>query len=56
VLFGWVGWEIGQRWAFHLRLQAQQALCQVQIEANTRRGRTGETADEPAGYEPRWIR
>jgi hypothetical protein len=31
-----LGWSIGRERAFSLRLQAQQALCQVQIEANTR--------------------
>jgi outer membrane lipoprotein SlyB len=33
---GVVGYLVGQAWAFNLRLQAQVALCQVQIEANTR--------------------
>jgi hypothetical protein len=31
-----VGHQIGQNRSFSLRLQAQTALCQVQIEANTR--------------------
>ena len=37
VVFGAVAFGIGQQKAFALRLQAQVALCQVQIEANTRR-------------------
>lgn len=35
-VFGAFGYAIGQGRAFALRLQAQTALCQVQIEANTR--------------------
>jgi hypothetical protein len=31
-----VGWSIGNTRAFSLRLQAQQMLCQVQTEKNTR--------------------
>jgi hypothetical protein len=38
VVGGAVGFSIGQQKAFALRLQAQVALCQVQIEANTRFG------------------
>ena len=38
--FGIVGYFIGQERAFHLKLQAQQALCFVQIEMNTRARRT----------------
>jgi len=33
---GAIGFQIGQQKAFALRLQAQVALCQVQIEVNTR--------------------
>jgi hypothetical protein len=32
------GVDAGRRKAFHLKLQAQQILCQRQIEINTRRG------------------
>ena len=32
-----VAFLLGQERAFHLRLQAQLALCQVQIEENTRK-------------------
>lgn len=36
-LLGWLlGFATGRSKAFNLRLQAQQALCQVRIEANTR--------------------
>lgn len=38
LLVGAIGYVIGQNKAFSLRLQAQTALCQVQIERNTRRG------------------
>jgi hypothetical protein len=33
-----IGVRVGQDKAFQLKLQAQIALCQVQIERNTRRG------------------
>jgi hypothetical protein len=33
---GYIGWSRAQSAAFLLRLQAQTALCQVQIEKNTR--------------------
>ena len=36
VLFALLGYVAGQARAFALRLQAQIALCQVQIESNTR--------------------
>lgn len=36
VLGGLLGYVIGTQRAFLLRLQAQQALCQVEIERNTR--------------------
>jgi hypothetical protein len=36
LLLGALGFKVGQQKAFALRLQAQVALCQVQIEANTR--------------------
>lgn len=36
LLLGALAFKIGQQRAFALRLQAQVALCQVQIEANTR--------------------
>ena len=36
VCFGLVGIGVGNEKAFHLRLQAQMALCQLQIERNTR--------------------
>jgi hypothetical protein len=32
------GWSTGSAKAFHFRLQAQQILCQKQIEVNTRSG------------------
>lgn len=31
-----IGGAVGQARSFHLRLQAQMALCQAQIERNTR--------------------
>ena len=36
VLFGVVGYILGQGIAFRFKLQAQIALCQVQIEQNSR--------------------
>jgi len=36
LLFGVLGFAVGQERAFHMRLQAQTALCQVRIEQNTR--------------------
>lgn len=36
VLGGAMGYALGVEKAFRLKLQAQTALCQVQIEANTR--------------------
>ena len=39
VLVGIVGYLIGTGKAFKLRLEAQLALCQVQIEENTRAAR-----------------
>lgn len=41
VIGGGLGYAIGQARAFALRLMAQTALCQVQIEENTRRGAAG---------------
>ena len=38
LVFGAMGYLVGTQRAFTMRLQAQQALCQVQIELNTRRG------------------
>ena len=38
VLLGWVGFRSASETAFRLRLQAQTALCQVQIERNTSQG------------------
>ena len=38
LLLGAVGLKVGQQRAFALKLQAQVALCQVQIEENTRAG------------------
>jgi hypothetical protein len=35
-LGGAIGYAVGMQRAFLLKLQAQQALCQVQIEQNTR--------------------
>jgi hypothetical protein len=34
----WIGYTAGMAKSFALRLEAQQALCQLQIELNTRRG------------------
>ena len=34
-IVGAIGWSIGRSKAFSLKLQAQTALCQVRIEANT---------------------
>lgn len=36
LMFGAIGFSIGQAKAFMLKLQAQQALCQLKIEQNTR--------------------
>ena len=36
LLAGPMAWSVGATKAFQLRLQAQQILCQKQIEANTR--------------------
>ncbi len=36
LLLGLIGYALGEQRAFHLRLQAQIALCQVKIEENTR--------------------
>ncbi|MEA2342460.1 MAG: hypothetical protein QOF63_629 [Thermoanaerobaculia bacterium] len=36
IVGGAIAWQIGRQKAAALRLQAQVALCQVQIEANTR--------------------
>jgi hypothetical protein len=33
----WIGYSTGQMKAFGLRLEAQRTLCQLQIEANTRK-------------------
>jgi len=35
VFAGWIGYSIGSTKSFSLRLQAQIALCQMQIERNT---------------------
>ncbi|HEV7428219.1 MAG TPA: hypothetical protein VGQ46_17820 [Thermoanaerobaculia bacterium] len=40
-IIGVIAWQIGRQKAAALRLQAQVALCQVQIEANTRYLRNG---------------
>ena len=37
LILGPLGFAIGRARAFSLRLQAQTALCQAQIEVNTRR-------------------
>jgi hypothetical protein len=37
-LLGWLGYRSAAEEAFRLRLEAQTALCQVQIERNTSRG------------------
>jgi len=37
LVLGSIGYFIGQTRAFQLKLQAQQALCQVAIEENTRK-------------------
>lgn len=33
---GYIGWQNGQLKAFHLKLEAQRALCFVKLEQNTR--------------------
>lgn len=38
IIGGAVGYSIGSERAFQYRLQAQTALCQVQIESNSRKG------------------
>ena len=37
LVFGLIGYRIGKSRAFDLKLKAQTALCQVQIEKNTRK-------------------
>ena len=37
-IFGAIGFAVGRAAGFRLRPQAHTALCQAQIEANTRRG------------------
>jgi hypothetical protein len=37
LIFGVIGYAIGSDKAFLLKLQAQLALCQVKIEANTKK-------------------
>ena len=46
-VFGWVGYTTGMERSFCLRLQEQMALCQLQIEANTRMANSG-TGRAPA--------
>ena len=36
IVFGYLGYSMGIERAFHLKLQAQLALCQARIEENTR--------------------
>ena len=36
VIGGYMGWQSGQLKAFHLKLEAQRALCFAQMEQNTR--------------------
>ena len=36
VILGLIGFALGRAYGFRLRLQAQLALCQMRIEANTR--------------------
>lgn len=33
---GYLGYQVGRERSFKMRLEAQQALCQAQIEENTR--------------------
>lgn len=35
-LGGYIGWQNGQLKAFHLKLEAQRALCFAQMEQNTK--------------------
>jgi hypothetical protein len=50
LLLGAIGWWIGTQKAFALKLQAQIALCQVQIEENTRgRGVSGGSLPQSSG-------
>ena len=44
----WVGYSLGRERAFALKLQAQTALCQMQIEENTRRARVDAQAQAAA--------
>jgi hypothetical protein len=44
---GVVGYLVGQHMAFGLKLQAQVALCQVQIEENTRAGAASQRSPAP---------
>lgn len=53
---GAIGYDVGQQKAFALKLQAQTALCQVQIERNTRPGDKADgavIADQPRTTETR---
>lgn len=52
---GFAGWQIGQMRAFQLRLQAQQALCQLQTEINTR-PRSEAIGEAEESYQPNWGR
>lgn len=50
LLLGAIGWGLGTQKAFVLKLQAQVALCQAQIEENTRgRGVSGGSLPQSTG-------
>ncbi len=57
ILFGAMGYTIGSGRAFMLKFQAQQALCQRQIEANTRAvSRAEAVLTEPRVAAPPMVR
>ncbi len=49
VIAGAIGYFLGSQRAFFLKLQAQTALCQVEIELNTR-GSTSRSASESSEF------
>lgn len=52
VCFGLVGIAVGNEKAFRLRLQAQMALCQIQIERNTRAAAAIDSVADAAAPRP----
>jgi hypothetical protein len=50
VLLGGLGYMMGTERAFQLKLQAQTALCHVQIEENTRSRVASEPSPQPRAF------